>query len=92
MLQISTQPGLRRHEHALEPALIGALVYQSWTGAVSGLLWGGLARIFLLDGEILQRDGNGLLFRALDRGVVLDLPADLEPETRALLDRLEGRQ
>ncbi|WP_067865162.1 acyl-CoA desaturase [Nocardia shimofusensis] len=31
------------------PALIGALVYQSWTGAVSGLLWGGLVRMFVLE-------------------------------------------
>jgi stearoyl-CoA desaturase (Delta-9 desaturase) len=33
----------------LLPALIGGLVYQSWEGAVSGLLWGGLVRIFLLE-------------------------------------------
>ena len=41
--------------------------------------------------ELLQRDGNGIGFRAMDRGVVLDLgdgPAD--PRTRALLDRLAG--
>ena len=39
-------------------------------------------------GELLQRDGNGLGFRAMDRGIVLDLgdgPAD--PRTRALLQR-----
>ena len=40
--------------------------------------------------ECLQRDGNGLHFRALDQGVLLDLPDDLEPETRALLERLDG--
>ncbi len=42
--------------------------------------------------ECLQRDGNGLLFRALDQGVVLDLPSDLPADTRALLDylRTEG--
>ena len=40
--------------------------------------------------ECLQRDGNGLVFRALDRGIVLDLPADLEPETKLLLDRLDA--
>ncbi len=40
--------------------------------------------------ECLQRDGNGLLFRALDRGVVLELPDGLEPETRALLERLDA--
>ena len=38
--------------------------------------------------ECLQRDGNGLLFRALDQGVLLDLPDDLEPETRRLFDHL----
>jgi stearoyl-CoA desaturase (delta-9 desaturase) len=33
----------------LLPTLVGGLVYQSWTGAVSGLLWGGLVRIFVLE-------------------------------------------
>ncbi|MDA3648371.1 fatty acid desaturase [Saccharopolyspora indica] len=33
----------------LIPAVIGGLVYQSWTGAVSGLFWGGLVRIFVLE-------------------------------------------
>ncbi len=37
--------------------------------------------------EILQRDGNGLLFRALDRGVMLALDAPLAASTRAILDR-----
>ena len=39
--------------------------------------------------ELLQRDGNGIGFRAMDRGIALDLgagPAD--PRTAALLDRL----
>ena len=39
--------------------------------------------------EALQRDGNGLGFRAMDRGITLDLgdgPSD--PRTRALLARL----
>ncbi len=40
--------------------------------------------------ELLQRDGNGLLFRALDRGVVLDID-DAEPHTRALLGRLDAQ-
>ena len=31
------------------PALIDGLVSMSWTGAVSGLLWGGLVRIFVLE-------------------------------------------
>lgn len=41
--------------------------------------------------ELLQRDGNGLGFRAMDRGVALDLadgPRDLR--TKELLDRLHG--
>lgn len=33
----------------LIPTVIGALVTMSWTGAVSGLLWGGLVRIFVLE-------------------------------------------
>ena len=37
--------------------------------------------------EILQRDGNGLLFRALDRGIALDLPPDVPPNIAELLDR-----
>jgi ribosomal protein S12 methylthiotransferase accessory factor len=41
--------------------------------------------------ELLQRDGNGVGFRAMDRGIALDLgdgPAD--PRTQALLERLRG--
>jgi ribosomal protein S12 methylthiotransferase accessory factor len=37
--------------------------------------------------EILQRDGNGLLFRALDQGVVLDLPAEPPAEVAGLMAR-----
>ncbi len=37
--------------------------------------------------EILQRDGNGLLFRALDRGVVLELDAPVSANARLVLDR-----
>ncbi|WP_245442588.1 YcaO-like family protein [Methylobacterium terrae] len=40
--------------------------------------------------ELLQRDGNGLLFRALDQGVMLDVSEGLGPETRGMLDRLEA--
>jgi ribosomal protein S12 methylthiotransferase accessory factor len=40
--------------------------------------------------EILQRDGNGLLFRALDRGVTLELGNDLPASTCAILDRFEA--
>ncbi len=36
--------------------------------------------------ELLQRDGNGLLFRALDQGVVLDLPAQPGMAVLAALD------
>lgn len=39
--------------------------------------------------ECLQRDGNGLLFRALDGGVVLDLAGDLAPQTRDLVRHLD---
>jgi len=39
--------------------------------------------------ELLQRDGNGLLFRALDQGVMLDLSQGLGPETQGMLDRLK---
>ena len=45
--------------------------------------------------ELLQRDGNGLLFRALDQGVMLDFSPGsgfdgLGPETSAMLARLEA--
>ncbi len=39
--------------------------------------------------EILQRDGNGLLFRALDRGVVLDL-AEPPAEAAGLIARFDA--
>lgn len=38
--------------------------------------------------ELIQRDGNGLSFRAMDAGVVLDLDEVGDPDVRALLDRL----
>ena len=40
--------------------------------------------------ELLQRDGNGLSFRAMDRGVELDLDAVAHPSALALLDRFEA--
>jgi len=40
--------------------------------------------------ELLQRDGNGLSFRALDRGVVLELDEVADPSIRALLARYEA--
>ncbi len=36
--------------------------------------------------ELLQRDGNGLLFRALDQGVAIDLPQAPTPAAQAALD------
>ena len=41
--------------------------------------------------ELLQRDGNGLGFRAMDRGIALDMgDGPQDPRTRALLDRLRA--
>ncbi|RKG76311.1 YcaO-like family protein [Corallococcus terminator] len=40
--------------------------------------------------ELLQRDGNGLMYRAMDQGLVLDLEgAELAPDVRALLERYQ---
>ena len=43
-------------------------------------------------GELLQRDGNGLGFRAMDRGILLDFAAGepADPRTRALLERFSS--
>jgi len=38
--------------------------------------------------ELLQRDGNVLTYRALDRGVVVDIDVDPGPEVTTLLDHL----
>ncbi|GAA1883199.1 YcaO-like family protein [Lapillicoccus jejuensis] len=40
--------------------------------------------------EIVQRDGNGLSFRAFDTGQVLDLDGVTDPVTRWALDRLRA--
>ena len=40
--------------------------------------------------EILQRDGNGLLFRALDRGVAIELPESLPTEIGDLINRFSA--
>ncbi len=37
--------------------------------------------------ELLQRDGNGLLFKALDQGVALDFPASPNPALAAIAER-----
>jgi ribosomal protein S12 methylthiotransferase accessory factor len=42
--------------------------------------------------ELLQRDGNGLLFRALDRGCVLDFARhEIAPDIGELLAKLDAR-
>ena len=41
--------------------------------------------------ELLQRDGNGLGFRALDRGIVLDLDLVTDPGVQALLDHFRAK-
>lgn len=40
--------------------------------------------------EILQRHGNGIAFRAMDEGVVLDLDEVADPVVHRLLDRLDA--
>jgi ribosomal protein S12 methylthiotransferase accessory factor len=40
--------------------------------------------------EILQRDGNGLLFRALDQGIVVDLPSPAPAGIADLLARFDA--
>ncbi len=63
--------------------------YAPFTTVISNGMGAGPSRAFALGHalfELLQRDGNGLLFRALDQGVVLDLPADAAPPLRAVLD------
>ncbi len=66
--------------------------YQPFTTPITNGLGAGPTLDFAIGHglcELLQRDGNGVGFRAMDRGIALDLgdgPAD--PRTRALLDRL----
>jgi ribosomal protein S12 methylthiotransferase accessory factor len=40
--------------------------------------------------EVLQRDGNATTFRAMDRGVVVDLDGLTDPDALALLGRLDA--
>jgi ribosomal protein S12 methylthiotransferase accessory factor len=40
--------------------------------------------------ELLQRDGNGLVFRALDRGIVLDLSSGVDAVNAGLLAHLDA--
>ncbi|KMO17660.1 hypothetical protein SQ03_12030 [Methylobacterium platani JCM 14648] len=67
--------------------------YQPFTNLITNGLGAGPDVEFALGHgllELLQRDGNGLLFRALDQGVMLDTSEGLGPETRGMLDRLEA--
>ena len=41
--------------------------------------------------ELLQRDGNGLFFRAMDQGVVLDLDRVNDPDVQTLLDHFAAQ-
>ena len=40
--------------------------------------------------EVLQRDGNAVSFRAMDRGTVVDLTGLTDPDSLALLDRCKA--
>ena len=66
--------------------------YQPFTTPITNGLGAGPTLDFAIGHgicELLQRDGNGIGFRAMDRGIALDLgdgPAD--PRTRALLEKL----
>ncbi|MGE7413089.1 YcaO-like family protein [Methylobacterium tarhaniae] len=67
--------------------------YQPFTNLITNGLGAGPDVDFALGHgllELLQRDGNGLLFRALDQGVMLDTSEGLGPETKGMLDRLES--
>ncbi len=71
----------------------GAQKYQPFTPLITNGLGAGPDVDFALGHgllELLQRDGNGLLFRALDQGVCLDLAQGPGPETRAMLERLDA--
>ncbi|WP_210440321.1 YcaO-like family protein [Nocardioides xinjiangensis] len=62
------------------------------TPVTNGLGAGGRLEQAIAHGvlEVLQRDGNGLTFRAMDTGVVLDLDGVRDAETLAVLDRLRA--
>ena len=38
----------------LIPTILGGIIHGSWIGAVEGLLWGGLVRLFVVDNSILS--------------------------------------
>jgi thiazole/oxazole-forming peptide maturase SagD family component len=41
--------------------------------------------------ELVQRDGNSVSYRALDRGVAVDVGSASDPETQGLLDHLDSQ-
>lgn len=63
-----------------------------FTPITNGLGAGDTAERALAHGllELVQRDGNSLSYRALDQGVVVELDAVADAETRALLARLDA--
>lgn len=65
--------------------------YAPFTTLISNGLGAGPTRDWAVAhglGEILQRDGNGLLFRALDSGVAIELDETADPAVLSLRDRL----
>ena len=74
--------------------------YEAFTSPITNGLGAGPTLDFAVGHglcELFQRDGNGLGFRAMDRGIVLDFAGEdgpdtypRDPRTRALLARLRG--
>ena len=67
--------------------------YQPFTTIISNGMGAGPDRDWAVGHglcEILQRDGNGLVFRALDRGVALGWPDAMPPRITALRQRYEA--
>lgn len=68
--------------------------YQPYTTPITNGLGAGPTLDFAIGhglGELLQRDGNGTGFRAMDRGIALDMgDGPRDPRTRALLERLDA--
>jgi ribosomal protein S12 methylthiotransferase accessory factor len=76
------------HDLAGDPPPGGWLTVPVTNGLGAGLDPDRARRHALL--EIVQRDGDGLTFRALDTGVVLDLAGLTDPVALAALDRLRA--
>lgn len=67
--------------------------YQPYTTLITNGLGAGPTRAWAAAHglfECLQRDGNGLFFRALDPGVGLAFDDTLDPALRAAIDRMEA--